>query len=289
MAITGGGTSWDDPFLVTSWAEFLEKCNIDTSTYVEWNGNNGTVDFNDIQPEGFSSTINIKSNIKLKNLTWKNFAIRALKAFTVKAEATKIIMDNFKFLNGQLFHGTTSDDAGRIGALFSADSTYTYGSYTITNSVFTYRQDSASHGGFIKGARTGSKMSSSSLNIKSICAKQYTVSNSTGYLQYHDCALNYDVQAASVGGCINGFLCWISGKLQITGSFSNTSTGLLGNMIFDWECNAPITMHSTNGYGYTCIYNSDKCTMTGSGLVAATTAELSDANALYNKGLPIAR
>ena len=277
--MTGSGTQ-ESPYIVTTWAEFLSVCNVSTSTYVEWN--NGEVDFNDIQPSGFSDPIEIKSTIRLYKVKWKKFVSRAKIAF--KISGAKIDLEEFEFTDAELFHPASSN--AYDGAVFSSGRTSSSGHYTIKNCVFSYRQDSAGKGGFIKYAGK-SDIIGTSMNIKSICAGEYAFEfNST--LEYSECNINFDIQAGSLYGGLRAFLCWYSGKIQTSASsWTNSTANLLGDFVFDVECNVPISFGS--GHIYRCIYNSDKCTLTGTNWIGATTAQLSDTNYLYNQGLPVAR
>lgn len=277
--MTGSGTQ-ESPYIVTTWAEFLSVCNVSTSTYVEWN--NGDVDFNEIQPSGFSDPIEIKSNIRLYKVKWKNFVSRAKIAFKITASATKIDLEEFEFTDAELFQPASTN--GYDGAVFSSGRTSYYGNYTISKCVFSYRQDSAGKGGFIKYAYS-TAITSTAQTIKAICTGEYNFGDNK--VSYSECNINFDIQAASLTGCLNGFLCWYSGKIQTSAaSWSNSTNNLLGNIVFDVECSATISL---NTYQYRCVYNSDKCTITGTNWIGATTAQLSDTEYLYNQGLPVAR
>lgn len=280
--MTGSGTQ-ESPYIVTTWAEFLSVCNVSTSTYVEWN--NGEVDFNEIQPSGFTDPIEIKSNIRLYKVKWKNFVSRANIAFQITASATIIDLEEFEFTDAELFHPASSTISH--GAVFSSGGTTTSGRgyYTIKNCVFTYRQDSAGKGGFIKYANS-TTITSTAQTIKAICAGEYNFGDNK--VSYSECNIKLDIQAASLKGCLKGFLCWYSGKIQTdAASWTNSTANLLGNFVFDVECNVPIAFGS--GHIYRCVYNSDKCTVSGANWIGATTAQLSNTTYLYNQGLPVAR
>lgn len=279
--MTGSGTQ-ESPYIVTTWEEFLSVCNVSTSTYVEWN--NGEVNFNDIQPSGFTDPIEIKSNIRLYKVKWRKFVSRAKIAFKVTASATKIELEEFEFTDAELFHPASNNSYD--GALFSSGGTTTRGVYTIKNCEFSYRQDSAGKGGFIKYTNKGNIIGTS-MKIKSICAGEYAFEFNS-LLEYSECNINFDIQAGSLSGGLRAFLCWYSGKIQTSASsWTNSTINLLGDFVFDVECNVPISFGS--GHIYRCIYNSDKCTLTGTNWIEATTAQLSDTNYLYNQGLPVAR
>ena len=278
--MTGSGTQ-ESPYIVTTWDEFLSVCNVSTSTYVEWS--NAEVDFNEIQPTGFADPIVIKSNIKLVNVKWKNFVSTANIGFKIDASATKIDLEEFEFTDAQFFHPSSS--SAFDGTVFSSGRASYYGHYTIKNCVFSYRQDSAGKGGFIKYAGTSSVVNTA-IAIKSTCLGEYDFSDSP--VSYLECNIKLDIQAGSLYGCLKSFLCWYSGKIQTSAaSWTNSTPNLLGNFVFNVECNVPISFGS--GHIYRCIYNSDKCTITGTNWVAATTAQLSDTTYLYNQGLPVAR
>lgn len=277
--MTGSGTQ-ESPYIVTTWAEFLSVCNVSTSTYVEWS--NAEVDFKDIQPSGFTDPIEIKSNIRLYKVKWRNFVSRAKIAFKI-ISAPIIDLEEFEFTDAELFHPASSRPYD--GAVFSSGQTSYSGRYTIKNCVFTYRQDSAGKGGFIKYPTSGSKVSGTAINIKSNCTGEYNFGDST--VSYFNCNIKLDIQAASLTGCLNAFLCWCSGKIQTSAtSWSNSTNNLLGNFVFDVECNASISL---NTYQFRSVYNSDKCTITGTNWIGATTAQLSDTEYLYNQGMPVAR
>lgn len=277
--MTGSGTQ-ESPYIVTTWDEFLSVCNVSTSTYVEWN--NAEVNFNEIQPSGFSDPIEIKSNIRLYKVKWKNFVSRAKIAFKILAQSTKIELEEFEFTDAELFQPASTN--GYDDAVFSSGRTSYYGNYTISKCVFSYRQDSAGKGGFIKYANSATIISTAQ-TIKAICTGEYNFGDSK--VSYSECNINIDIQADSLTGCLNGFLCWYSGKIQTSAaSWSNSTNNLLGNIVFDVECSATISLST---YQYRCVYNSDKCTITGTNWIGATTAQLSDTTYLYNQGLPVAR
>lgn len=281
--MTGSGTQ-ESPYIVTTWAEFLSVCNVSTSTYVEWS--NAEVDFKEINPSGFADPIEIKSNIRLYKVKWKNFVSRAKIAFKITASATKIDLEEFEFTDAELFHPASNNSYD--GAVFSSGGTSTRGVYTIKNCVFSYRQDSAGKGGFIKYTSGSSKATGTALKIKSNCAGEYAFESGAGHLSYSECNIKLDIQAGSLAGPLMAFLCWYSGKIQTSASsWTDRTVAPPGNSVFDVECNVPISF--SNGHMYRCVFNSDKCTVSGANWIGATTAQLSDTTYLYNQGLPVAR
>lgn len=67
--MTGSGTA-QDPYILTTWQELLNASGV-----CEWYG--GDLDFNDIQPTGFTECVVIAGNINFRNATFKNFYSRA--------------------------------------------------------------------------------------------------------------------------------------------------------------------------------------------------------------------
>ena len=279
--MTGSGTQ-ESPYIVTTWAEFLSVCNVSTSTYVEWS--NAEVNFKEINSSGFTDPIEIKSNIRLYKVKWKNFVSRAKIAFKITERATKIDLEEFEFTDAELFHPASNNSYD--GAVFSSGGTTPRGAYTIKNCVFSYRQDSAGNGGFIKHISGSSEATGTALMIKSNCAGEYAFESGSGTLSYSECNIKLDIQAGSLVGPLRAFLCWYSGKIQTdAASWTNSTAKLLGNSVFDVECNVPISF--SNGHMYRCVYNSDKCAITGANWIGVTTAQLSDTAYLYNQGLPV--
>lgn len=78
MAATGSGTQ-ADPYIVGNWDDFLTVCNISSTTYIVWDdAENKVVDFNEINPNGFTETIYLKGFIDFNNWELRNFYSTAL-------------------------------------------------------------------------------------------------------------------------------------------------------------------------------------------------------------------
>jgi hypothetical protein len=81
MAATGAGTQ-DNPYVVSSWDDFLTVCNINPTTYIVWaDVENKVVDFNEINPQGFTETIAMKGIIDFNGWELRNFYSTAQIAF----------------------------------------------------------------------------------------------------------------------------------------------------------------------------------------------------------------
>lgn len=102
MAASGTGTA-ADPYVVDNWTDFLTVCNISTSTYVKWaDSENKVVDFNDINPRGFTNTIETKGNIDFNSWELRNMNSSA--RYVLKFTGTnnnKPTVQNLKITNAR--------------------------------------------------------------------------------------------------------------------------------------------------------------------------------------------
>lgn len=81
MAATGSGTQMD-PYIVGNWDDFLTVCNISSTTYIVWDdAEDKVVDFNEINPQGFTETIAMKGIIDFNGWELRNFYSTAQIAF----------------------------------------------------------------------------------------------------------------------------------------------------------------------------------------------------------------
>lgn len=73
MAATGAGTQ-ADPYIVDNWDDFLSVCNLTASTWIRWaDADEKIIDFNEINPNGFTETIYLKGFIDFNNWELRNF------------------------------------------------------------------------------------------------------------------------------------------------------------------------------------------------------------------------
>lgn len=73
MSATGSGTQMD-PYIVDNWYDFLSVCNLTTSTWIRWaDADEKIIDFNEINPNGFTETIYLKGFIDFNNWELRNF------------------------------------------------------------------------------------------------------------------------------------------------------------------------------------------------------------------------
>jgi hypothetical protein len=109
MAASGAGTQ-DNPYVVDNWDDFLTVCNISATTYIVWDdAEDKVVDFNEINPNGYDSTIEIKGNVDFNNWELRNLTSTA--QFVIRLSGTSSIrptVKNLKITNGKqiwMFNG----------------------------------------------------------------------------------------------------------------------------------------------------------------------------------------
>lgn len=102
MAATGSGTQ-ADPYIVDNWDDFLSVCNLTTSTWIRWaDADEKIIDFNEINPQGYDSTIEIKGNVDFNNWELRNLTSTAL--YVLKFTGTNVnkpTVKNLKITNAK--------------------------------------------------------------------------------------------------------------------------------------------------------------------------------------------
>ena len=109
MAATGAGTQ-TDPYIVDNWADFLTVCNISTTTYIVWDdAEEKIVDFNEINPQGYDSTIECKGNIDFNNWELRNLASSADVVISFKGTGVNnhALVCNLKIMNARHIRNTS--------------------------------------------------------------------------------------------------------------------------------------------------------------------------------------
>lgn len=278
--MTGTGTQ-QDPYIVETFAEFDSVRNISATTYVEWS--NAEVDFNEIQPEGYTERFILAGHITMTNIIWKNFTSRADDAisFGTGSGSPDIEFNNCKII-----------DAYQIT---SASEKYLFigrgGNVVFNNCEISYRQDvgnATGNTGLLRDAAGGQTFNACAITIKSYGNKKNTWRLADGGT-FEFCNINMDVQANKFDYPLRGFMCWYSGKIDINTATSNSNAGSSGNIIWDVEITQQITLTSSSLYTFLSIYNSDKATIDVTNsrmLIGVTSAQLKDTGYLYSLGFP---
>lgn len=278
--MTGTGTQ-QDPYIVETFAEFDSVRNISATTYVEWS--NAEVDFNEIQPEGYTERFILAGHITMTNIIWKNFTSRADDAisFGTGSGSPDIEFNNCKII-----------DAYQIT---SASEKYLFvgrgGNVVFNNCEISYRQDVGNatlNTGLLRDVGGEQTFNACAITIKSYGNKNNTWRLADGGT-FEFCNINMDVQANKFDYPLRGFMCWYSGKIDINTATSNDRSGGKGNLVWDVEITQPITLTTRSLYTFLSIYNSDKATITATNsnmLVGVTSAQLKDTSYLHSIGFP---
>lgn len=121
--MTGTGTQ-TDPFVVDNWEDFLTASS--NSNYVEWSENSGIIDFNDINPEGYTSEIRLKCS-EFNGWTFKNLHFRNGGKFRFDNGANDLNLLDFYAddMTGSCFQFYQNSKNLKISGIFHARSGYT--------------------------------------------------------------------------------------------------------------------------------------------------------------------
>lgn len=267
--MTGSGTE-QDPYIVDNWADFLT---IDTtsSVYVEWDKNieNKVIDFNNIQPEGFSETIFLPYSVNFTGWTLKNLHSTAVCVFSKptgaeKSEIKNLTIENFYFTGNKAFSEISFENCIFSGIINAKG-----------NHIFFYE----------------CLFVCSSLNAKAnILSSGFTLILRTygGAAEIRNSDIVLDVTANAVIICDSGRLynSRISGKiLSASTSKSNITIYADYSCVFNLESNLPLYCSTPSTVS---IYNSDLATAnTAKNFIGVTTEQLKDATYLASIGFPI--
>lgn len=105
----GSGTQ-TDPYIVDNWDDFVSVTNASTSAiYVKWaDSDNKVINFNDIKPEGFDSSVYFPANVDFNGWTLKKFSSTAEKAIQYKDSAgiiENLILEDAYITSTYVFYG----------------------------------------------------------------------------------------------------------------------------------------------------------------------------------------
>lgn len=264
--MTGTGTE-NDPFVVADWNEFL---NIDTvgDVYVKWQDiKNKVIDFNEINPEGFTQILILPRYIDFNGWTLKNFhAGQVSYVFKSYSSSKRICIKNLIFENFYLL--------GVERMFYYVD---------LENCIISGILNSDSNCECVSFG----DIDRCSFNVKAVATtKQFSFLRGDVKIKNSDVVL--DVSAKKIyilnGDKCNAYNCRFSGKL----ASSSGSVFLMGELGNVYNLESADLLHYT-GDGIS-VYNSDfsGITSTGSGnLKACTSDELKSPEFLYNLGFPI--
>lgn len=263
---------------ISTWDELLSTATDETAEIV-WMG--GDLDFNEIQPHGFTETITFKAkSIDFQNATFKNIRSYANMAFSFNCSAIKnlsitdmIFMPESTNTNNYLLSFSGQTEAHNL---------------VITAEIESSGRVYISH----DNSKSQVRLYSCGFNIRarSQSAAVYFIGNSTDfstYLRFIDCRFILDIEQKGEELFDN---CIIMNSL-ISGRFKNidetavslTSSNLTGTNVYNLEGNFTYTSPKLS------VYNSDLATFEpNDNIIACTAEELKNPEILRKKGFPIA-
>lgn len=260
--MTGSGTS-SEPYIVDNWADFMT---IDTSSaeiYVRWaDSENKIIDFNDIQPEGFSETVKFPAHVDFYGWTLKNFHSTASQAFmgvssVNHSSINNLVIKNF-YYTGQYFMRYMNC----WNCIFSG----------IANGVSSVIFGHSSNFSCCSGNLRMHSDSESNVFSGSTCRNSDMILDISG----NRFSITYDCKVYNSR---------FSGKIQINGT--NILLNIGYSCVFNLESNKPLSCSSATGISVFNADISEKTSGSPNNFVGVTSGQLKNAEYLYNIGFPI--
>lgn len=265
--MTGSGIQ-ADPYIVDNWTDFMTIDTNSAEIFVRWaDAENNMIDFNDIQPEGFSETVNFPAYVDFNGWTLRNFHSTANQAIKINRgnSIENLIFENFYTTSQDLMHGA----------------------FLLKNCIFSGIAQPA--GNVILFGGCG--LQSCSLNIRINIKGNVTILSGGGFsspkTQITNSDIILDISCKGLTICENLIKnSRISGKIQ-----ADTSSITLGNSssmsnVFNLESNCPLKYSSSA----ISIFNSDiseKSSDSNKNFIGVNSEQLKNAEYLYNIGFPI--
>ena len=305
QTIQGSGTA-SSPYIVSSYEEMLTATGaqyiwqvklIDRDAkkykfgdvYCQYDDSLSTIDFNNIQPEGFTEQLTMNcAGVNFNGWTLKNMAFySSSNSIGMPAVVDNLILSNL--VSNGLGNGTLFD-----------------GSKKISNTIFDIFCTSISTTARLFSKRSGLttdniEISNCSFNVKGSGDGLYfgTSAAHTGTIKNSRINLDIDMSTFIIGeksSYSNGF---DTTNVLFTGNVKTSGTGnvyigrTVNNCIYDlsYEGNGKLALNSSSSVATASFYNSDKIEdVTGlnvANMISATTSNLKDAEWLYSQGFPI--
>lgn len=264
--MTGVGTQ-ADPYIVDNWEDFMSINRNQIGIYVKWaDSDNKVIDFNDIKPDGYTTSIIFPSYVDFNGWTLRNF--RSTASYAMKSNNSNsvtvqnLIIENFYISNesyNYLFYYTNISNSIISGIAVSGKSFYLTSYGDIVNS---------------------------SVNIKVTAKEEFSILNSSGIMKNSDIVLDVSAKTANLAynsyyhGVYNSR---ISGKIHSAQDYVRIVNGY--SNIFNLDSDMPLSYSGTA----ISVYNSDLAEKDSSStnLIGCTTEQLKNAEYLYSIGFPI--
>ena len=265
--MTGSGTQ-ADPYILTTWQELIASRG--QNTYSVWQG--GDLDFNTIAPNGFTSDVKIYGAVNFNNATFKNLYIK----------------------NGGLYFYNGVGSIQKLN-LINCYIIPQYSAITFGTALNNYVNDvkismlvtpSADDKTAIRCGYSNGYLYFDRCAITVDCITPYSFFLSSSLGDYKDCTFNFNIKQSSTVLSEREMSTFINCK--VNGRVLNTSGNSIGlgssnsGTFFNFD-SGTYTASST----VTSVYDSGKCTITGTNVTGCTTAQLGNAEYLRSVGFPI--
>lgn len=267
--MTGTGTQ-SDPYIVNNWEDFM-SINKKNSPYIEWdkNAENKVVDFNEIRPQGYSSTVNMGSHTKYNGWVFRNFYSTASTALQFGSAGETI--------SGVTFENFYWQVPASASYFLYCEGNYNYKS-VFYNCIFSGRIAVPGSGDFCSEYLTRCALNLSISSLSDTFRISYQDIESSDIVLDVAKSANFEMSYYSVKNSR------ISGKVSATSV--KIGGGSSGYNIISLESDKPLT-YTGNAIS---VYNSDlaeKSSSSSSAFKACTTEQLKNAEYLYSIGFPI--
>lgn len=273
--MTGSGTQ-ADPYIVSSWSEFTDVMG-SSGSYIKFADGGGTIDFNEVQPSGFTSPIVIYAFVDLNGWVWKNARFTGQGRFEF----------HLYVRNGSIVDIYAEDMVSYCLYFYTSNVTQNmkisgvYYGQNANNSELFFLSSYGSYGKHTFNA--------CSFNVE-------VYGNNVGFTTYSasDSSYNAVLQDCNMKVKIKGTTSAYLGRVQlentlISGSIAAPTINRCGNAcvysILDMEINQTVTSGTASSI---CLYNNEKATFSGiSNMVGVSSTQLRNAEYLRSLGFPI--
>lgn len=311
IVLSGTGTQ-ADPYIVSTYEEMLfatgatyiwqvklidrEQKNYKyNDIYCRYDDSLSTIDFNLIQPEGYTSTFNIYPVLDLNGWTWKNAVFHDYGYFYIRSTVTNAIFKDFFSDNKESDYGCCiccdnqasnikmsgtfdTDGKGIFGVRSASSSSY----HGLINSSFDFKLLGKSKMFVDSGNRYSPNMEACNINFELVDNREAIVSLSNE-IGCHNCLISGVIKAPN---CTHTYgttsLMRYNSKYSIINIKADVEEGQNRPYL-----NITGTSTNTNLNLYVNDGNVDYYIASGSNLVGISESTLKDAQALHDLGLPI--
>ena len=311
QTIQGDGTS-SSPYIVSSYEEMLTATGaqyiwqvklIDRDAkkykfgdvYCQYDDSLSTIDFNDIQPNGYTSRFSISPVTDLNGWTWKNAVLHDYGYFYFGNSVSNAIFENFFSDNKQDAYGCCISCYGqasnvKMSGTFDTDGNGIFGVRSASNSAYRGLINSSFNFKLLgkacmftdSGNRYSPNMENCNIKFELVDNRESAV-NLNNEIGCHNCLINGVIKAPN---CTH-----IYGTTSLMSSSSKYSIINIKAEVEEGQNRPYLNITGTSSVTGLNFYvndgNVDYYIREGSNLVGISESTLKDAQALHDLGLPI--